>query len=143
MVGAFGDDLDSFARRFAEPLKLSPENLDRLRDFGRCMNCNAYGETVDDSFFRPAALYRMIKPYGDPLRFLERESNVVDKLREGRLDDLSRTAESTAQVATAYAAICVLPDAPWSRRVRKPIGTRAYCARPRGFDAQRQQRIHR
>ena len=118
VVGAFGDNLDGLARRLAEPLKLSPENLDRLQDLGRCMNYNAYGDTVDDLFFHPAALYRMIKPYGDPLRFAEREASVVDKLREGRIEDMSRAMETTSQVATAHGAIYVLPDAPWSRRVR-------------------------
>lgn len=118
VVGAFGDNLDSLARRIAEPLKLSSQNLDRLEDLGQCMNYNAYGETVDDLYFHPAELYRLIKPYSDPLRFAEREASVVDKLREGRLDDLSRAAETTAQLATTHAAVYVLPDASWSRRVR-------------------------
>jgi hypothetical protein len=118
VVGAFGDNLDGPARRLAEPLKLSHENLDRLEDLGRCLNYNAYGDTVDDLFFHPASLYRMIKPYGDPLRFAEREVSVVDTLREGRIEDMSRALETRAQVATSHGAIYVLPDAPWSRRVR-------------------------
>jgi hypothetical protein len=118
VVGAFGDNLSSLARRIAEPLKLSAQNLDRLEDLGQCMNYNAYGETLDDLYFHPAELYRLIKPYGDPLRFADQEASVVDKLREGRLDDLSRAAETTTQLATPDAAVYVLPDAPWSRRVR-------------------------
>lgn len=118
VVGAFGDNLNSLARRIAEPLKLSPENLDRLEDLGRCLNYNAYGDTVDDLYFHPATLYRIIKPYGDPLRFAEREAILVDKLREGRMEDISRALDTTAQVATPKGAIYVLPDAPWSRRVR-------------------------
>ena len=117
-VGAFGDNLDGLARRIAEPLKLKPDSLERLQDLGRCMNYNAYGDSVDDLFFHPAQLYGMIKPYADPLRFAEREAHVLDKLREGRADDLSRARETVARVVTGYGAVYVLPDAPWSRRVR-------------------------
>ena len=132
VVGAFGDNLDSLARRIAEPLKLSSEHLDRLQDLGRCMNYNAYGETVDDLYFHPAELYGLIKPYRDPLRFGEREASVVDRLREGRLDDLSRAVETTPQIVTPHAGIYVLPDAPWSRRVRGEFAnqlTRLHVAR--------------
>jgi hypothetical protein len=118
VVGAFGDNLEFLARRLAEPLQLSSEKLNRLQELGRCMNYNAYGETVDDLYFHPAKLYGMLKSYGDPLRFVEQRANIIDKLREGRTDDLLRARETAPQVAAANGTIYVLPDTAWSRRVR-------------------------
>lgn len=118
VAAAFGDNLGSLAARLAEPLHLSAQQLDRLRDLGECVNYNAYGDALSDLYFDPAELYRLVEPYADALRFVERESVALDKLRRGRESDLAQAQQVGPQSATPNAALYVLPEAAWSRRIR-------------------------
>jgi hypothetical protein len=116
VVGAFGDNLAETARRAATPLCLEAEELDMLRELGECLNYNAYGESIEDLHFHPADLYRAIKPYDEPFAFVW-EANEFAILRAGYAADLAMAQAHGPQEARRSAAVYVLPDAAWARRV--------------------------
>ena len=116
VVAAFGDNLGAAARRLAQPLVLAASQLEALGELGDSINYNAYGETIADLRVAPGELYRLMKPYADPLQFLARET-VFDDLRAGWREDMNRALAVGPRSDTARTELYELPDAPWSRRV--------------------------
>lgn len=116
VVAAFGDNLAGPARRAAAELDIDEPAIERLRELGECINYNAYGETVDDLHYHPADLFETISHYRDPEDFISGEP-VFGALRDALADDLSRAGGLAPQAATAGAALYVLPDAAWCRRI--------------------------
>lgn len=116
VTAAFGDNLDAAARELAAGLGLPPGVLERLRDLGQGLNYNAYGETEADLVMPPAELYRALARYPDPLQFIDREP-VCARLDAARRADLAAARAVPASWSAGAAAMHVLPDAPWARRV--------------------------
>jgi len=116
VVAAFGDNLADAARRLAQPLKLSAAQLEVLSELGDSINYNAYGETVADLRVPPAELYRLMKPYADPLQFLAREA-VFEDLRNGWREDMNRALAIRPLADSPHTELYQLPDQTWSRRV--------------------------
>ena len=135
VVAAFGDNLADAAESLAAPLGLDGPRLERLRALGESMNYNAYGETEADLIVPPAELYRLLRPYADPLEFAAREPAAA-RLDEGRRADLAAAAAVPAYRASKHSTVYVLPDAPWARRV---IG--AFANRLANADATRAQAV--
>lgn len=116
VAGAFADNLDETARSIAAGLGLAPEQIDLLKDLGVALNYNAYGESEADLHFAPAELHARLARHDDPLAFVRRDSAFA-RLREGYRDDLARAEALAPYAGTTHAAVYVLPDAPWARRV--------------------------
>jgi hypothetical protein len=116
VVAAFGDNLGDAARRLAQPLALNAAQIEALGELGDSMNYNAYGETVADLRVPPAELYRLIRPYADPLQFLARES-VFEDLRNGWREDMNRALATKPRSESPHTGLYELPDEAWSRRV--------------------------
>lgn len=116
VVAAFGDNLAESARRAAAPLGLEPDDLERLRQLGEAINYNAYGESVDDLHYHPADLFETLSHYRDPRDFIEGEP-VLEVLSNACLDDLERAEGVRPEIEDEGAALYVLPDAAWSRRI--------------------------
>jgi len=116
VVAAFGDNLHDVASHAAAPLHLEQGQLQQLRQLGECLNYNAYGITVDDLYFHPADLYRRMKPFSDPLTFIEKE-DVFQVLQNGMGDDRRRVMETPPEFEDVCAALFLLPDEVWARRV--------------------------
>ncbi|MBC7779463.1 MAG: acetyltransferase [Proteobacteria bacterium] len=116
VVAAFGDNLRESAWRAAEPLALNEMQMLTLRTLGECMNYNAYGETVDDLHYHPDELYDTLRRYENPLDFVVAEP-VFEVLRAALSDDLTRASEIQPMVERDSAAMFLLPDAAWSRRI--------------------------
>jgi len=112
VVAAYGDGLPGTADALAGTIGLDAGERATLRALGEDLNYNAYGDTAADLLIPPAALYRELAPYADPLRFAA-ESPVVARRRAGRLAD---TALALA-VAPYRDGVYLLPDAAWARRV--------------------------
>jgi hypothetical protein len=129
VVAAFGDNLADSARRAAEPLQLPPEDLERLRELGECLNYNSYGENVADLHYHPADLFETLKRYRDPREFIEGEP-VFEVLRNACLDDFARAEGLKPAVLTEKCAVYILPDAAWSRRIGGIFGNRLAQADP-------------
>jgi hypothetical protein len=116
VVAAFGDNFHAAAERAAEPLGLSPDQLARLRELGTLINYNGYGARVEDLHFPPDALYRRIRPYEDPFRFMD-EDPAYEALKHGYEDDLAHTESLHPAMEGRHYAIYILPAEPWARRV--------------------------
>ena len=121
VVAAFGDNLDAPALALAAPLSLAAAQLDQLRELGENLAYNAYGDTEADLIVHPAELYRSLARYADPFRMIAEEP-LLGRIGESRRDDLARAAALQPEFASACAAVYVLPDAAWSRRVRGALG---------------------
>ena len=116
VVAAYGDNLERTGEGLAEALALSPGERDRLRDLGRNLNYNAYGETEADLVMPPVELYRALARYPDPLRFIDSEP-VCARLDAARRADMEAARGVPPAWTAAAAALYVLPDATWARRV--------------------------
>ena len=116
VTGAFGDNLDESARQRARSLNLADADIEALRETGILLNYNGYGGSLDDLFFPPDQLFRLVSSYSDPLRF-HAESPALATLRQGYREDMERAAEAGPIHQDAAGRVFELPDASWSRRV--------------------------
>jgi len=129
VVAAFGDNLVESAIRAAQPLELDHIELARLHELGEAINYNAYGDSVEDLHYPPADLYRLIAPYRDPRHFIFDEP-VFEVLKQAGAEDLARAEDVQPEFETDGAALYVLPDASWSRRVNGVFSNRLAQAEP-------------
>lgn len=129
VVAAFGDNLVKSALRTAELLELEPLETERLRELGEGINYNAYGATVEDLHYHPADLFETLNHYRDPRDFIDGEP-VFDVLRNACFDDLASAEGIAAHSSNDKAAVFILPDASWSRRVNGVFGNRLAQAHP-------------
>jgi len=116
VVAAFGDNLAGPAQRAAAEIELDEGDLERLRELGEAINYNAYGETVNELHYHPADLFATVSRYPDPRDFIESEP-VFETLKRALADDLDRVGAIAPQAVSGSAAVYVLPDAAWSRRI--------------------------
>lgn len=115
-VGAFGDNMPEPAADLAASIGRGEKVVPLLKSLGECLNYNAYGESLADLTIRPAALFRLLTPYADPLDFMEKECAYAD-LAQRRADDMMRAMDVAPMLDTARAVAVLLPDAAWARRV--------------------------
>lgn len=117
VVAAFGDSLLPEAHALAQHLSLPADGERTLRALGEALAYNGYGDSESDLLVHPVALYRTLHRYADPFAFVAAEP-ICRTLDERRREDLRRARLvpplTTLSGATAY----ILPDEPWSRRVR-------------------------
>jgi hypothetical protein len=111
-VGAFGDNLLATGKALAAGLQFS----DQLERLGVLLNYNSYGETEADLFFAPAELHQRLAPYADPLEFV-RNDPAYQTLNRGYAADMQQARDLRPVAAREHAAVYVLPDASWARRV--------------------------
>jgi hypothetical protein len=116
IAAAYGDNLGDVADRMAGEAGLEPAQASTLRDLGECLNYNAYGETVADLRFAPDVLFGQLMRHPDPFAFIA-ERDTFRVLLEGYRADMGLAAALRPERETATAAVYVLPDAAWSRRV--------------------------
>ncbi len=117
VVGAFGDNLKSSALALAKNLTLSADELSLLENLGTYINYNGYGENIGDLHFAPADLFRCVSPYANPLDFVRDSRAQFEKLENGYRDDMASAAAIQPEVATERAAVFMLPNQAWARRV--------------------------
>lgn len=118
VVGAFGDNLKNSAMAIARPLGLSAAQLGQLEALGTYINYNGYGERIEDLHFAPEALFRIVSRFASPFTFFAEEREAFRKLEGGYETDMNSAAASQPQPGSDdRAAVIILPDAPWARRV--------------------------
>ncbi len=130
VVGAFGDNFDESARKAAEPLGLSEEQLLKLRDLGNYLNYNGYGATVGDLHFAPDELAKRMAPYADPLQFIEQEADVFETLRNGSVEDFAKAEGTQPEIVDEKVAVFMFPADAWARRVSGVYGNQLASANP-------------
>ncbi len=121
-AGAFGDNLRDSALRVARPLGLGEAQLEQLEQLGIYINYNGYGPSLQDLHFAPAELYRLLGRYDDPFAFMDEEREHFQRLETGYRDDMAAAAALAPEYRDAAAAVYLLPDAPWARRVSGVFG---------------------
>lgn len=134
IVGAFGDNLSLVARELAASLSLSEKDIERLRVLGECLNYNSYGESEDDLYYRPAALYRAMAPFADPFEFLAGCPH-GDLLRFGMRSDLESAQRISPTLTWAHGDAYVLPAECWARRAGGVFANRLVQIDPDGIHA--------
>jgi len=117
IVAAFGDNMDEAACELAEPLSLDPAAVAKLLDLGESLAYNAYGDSEADLIIHPADLYRILRAYADPFRFMVEEP-IFRRITEARHADLELAREIQPERSLSRATMYVLPDVSWSRRIR-------------------------
>lgn len=130
VVGAFGDNFDDSARQAAAGLGLSDEQLLILKRLGICLNYNGYGATVADLYFDPAQLARRMRPYADPLAFIEGEAEVYETLTGGADADLAAAEQTAPETMTERLGVYIFPAEPWARRVSGVFSNKLATAAP-------------
>lgn len=122
VVGTFGDNLRDSALRLARPLGLTQEQLEQLEQLGIYINYNGYGPSLEDLHFLPADLYRLLSHYDDPFAFMAAEREHFQYLQTGFRDDMAAAAALAPEYRDTAAAVYLLPDAAWARRVSGVFG---------------------
>ncbi len=118
VVGAYGDNIRRPAGALAASLGIAGEELERLERLGICLNYNGYGATVDDLHYHPEELFRRLSAHADPQAFLaSADGAVYHQLEAGYRDDMARVEALEPHRQSAGAAVYLLPDAPWARRI--------------------------
>lgn len=117
VVGAFGDNLVETAHELAKPLELDAPQVDMLCELGAALNYNAYGDRDTDVLSPPEELYRIVRNYADPFELI-RDEPLIARLARARADDLGRALGLRPMRSLPGADTYLLPDEPWSRRVR-------------------------
>jgi hypothetical protein len=117
VVGTFGDNLPEEGRALAGECGLSEGDTQTLRALGEAINYNAYGDALSDLLVAPQSLAGLMRPYADPLEFAAAEP-VAAQLMQGQAADLAQAWRTPPDRVLAGAAIYLLPDAPWARRVQ-------------------------
>ena len=117
LVGAFGDNLRDSALAVAKPLGLSEAQLQQLENLGIYINYNGYGAAEEDLHFPPAELFGHLLPYASPLDFISQNAAIFARLENGYQDDMAQVAAVAPELALPHAAVFILPDAKWTRRV--------------------------
>ena len=121
VTAAYGDNLADSARLAAEPLGLSSTQLAALQSLGECLNYNGYGESLADLFFDPAELYRQMRPYADPFRFMQ-ESTAYPILKSGYAQDMALAVNVVATETRDAGRVFMLPADKWARRISGVFG---------------------
>ncbi len=115
IVGAFGDNLDAQAEALAAACGCSSDDIEALRELGRSLNYNAYGERIEDLAIAPAELHARMRGCDDPLVFAR--ERIVQELHARRLDDLAQAQALAPMCEGEHLAVYRLPRAPWAQRV--------------------------
>lgn len=116
VTAAYGDNLFASARAAAKPLDLTDSQLEQLKSLGTLINYNGYGASLEDLYYAPAELYKLVRPYKDPFAFIH-EARAYSVLEQGYASDMENANAIKPEIEKNSFVVCVLPDEKWSRRI--------------------------
>jgi len=122
VVGTFGDNLKKSARGMAKQLELSEEDLVRLENLGIYINYNGYGSQLEDLYFHPADLFKRTVVHATPTSFMQDDIATFETLEQGYKQDMANAQNTKPSHEKPQAAVYVLPNEPWARRVSGVFG---------------------
>ena len=122
VVGTFGDNLSRSATALAKPLDLSEERLGKLQNLGIYLNYNGYGAKLDDLYFDPAHLFKRTSQHTTATAFMAEDSETFGTLEAGYHGDMKKAADVVAEFDQPHAAVFMLPNQAWARRVSGVYG---------------------
>ena len=130
VVGAYGDNLEASAEALAGTLGVDRALVDLYRRLGIYINYNGYGASLEDLHFHPGDLFRAMRAYARPQYFVHDARASFERLEQGYEGDMARADALEADWETPAAAVFVLPDAAWARRVSGVYGNALARATP-------------
>ena len=114
---AFGDNHMDLAMNMAKSENLNEEQTTLLKQIGLVVNYNSYGQTVDNLFFPPEEIAKVVKACGsDVFRFTE-QSGIFPTLLENFSADMSSAVCQEPYSISDNAVIYTLPNEGWTHRV--------------------------
>ncbi|MFZ6874675.1 hypothetical protein ACO0LF_21665 [Undibacterium sp. Di27W] len=116
VVAAYGDNLPEVASTMGMQAGLNGIQCKQLQELGTLLNYNAYGESVDDLHFHPAALYQAVHDYVDPFDFLNSAAQFV-VLHNAYASDMAFMQGLRAYRQSELTSIYILPAQAWARRI--------------------------
>ena len=116
IVGTFGDNLISVAKRVGRQSGIEESDLDLLQQLGTYLNYNSYGENIDDLFFHPAKLYEKLCKYDSPLNFIKNDNQTFTTLASGYEQDMLKVQNMPIKYKTSNIAVILLPNEKWAKR---------------------------
>ena len=122
IAAAFGDNITSVAEAMCAKAGYTPVQIEQLRKLGVCMNYNGYGADLEDLFYHPADLYRIAVQYTSPFDFIAEETEVFDTLVTGYDEDMAKALAVKPSHVSEKAAMFILPNKKWARRVSGVVG---------------------
>ena len=122
IVAAFGDNLTQVAETLADQAGYSSEQKIKLRKLGVAMNYNGYGASVDDLFYHPAELYKLAAVFKSPFDFIAERVEVFETLTAGYEADLQKGVSIAPIKFSETAAMIMLPNEKWARRISGVLG---------------------
>jgi hypothetical protein len=122
IVGAYGDNLIDVADAYASQLNLTDAQKQELKALGTALNYNGYGEKLSDLWFNPADLYRSAAKYSSPFTYIKEEADTIATLTNGYQHDLEQGLNVKPYKATEKAALVILPNEAWARRISGVLG---------------------
>ncbi len=117
ITAAFGDNLSKVAFQAGKDAGFNQTELEKLKKLGIYINYNGYGAGLDDLFFHPADLYRLLIDYKSPLEFIADVTDTFEQLETGYQQDMHMATELKALEQTSSTAAFMLPNEKWARRV--------------------------
>ena len=117
IVGAFGDNLRVSAQTLAKQQNVSDADAERLENLGIYLNYNGYGASLDDLHFTPTALFKELLPFANPLEFMADTEGTFARLESGYHSDMAAATKLPSVRSSDIAAVYVLPNERWARRV--------------------------
>ncbi|MSQ58128.1 MAG: acetyltransferase [Betaproteobacteria bacterium] len=130
ITAAFGDGLTPVAEQLCRDFGLNDPDREALRELGEALNYNAYGESLEDLHFHPAALYERVQTFLDPRDFA-RDDPAFAQLRAGYRKDLQFASRQSPMLATAAHFALALPNEAWTRRINGVLANRLAQEHPR------------
>ena len=116
IAAAFGDNANETANQLAQEHGLNLAQTALLEKLGTSINYNAYGEQITDLHVHPAELYASLHAYTDPFAFIA-QCPMFSHLSKGMATDYNTATSLLPYVASEDAALYLMPDAPWARRI--------------------------
>ncbi len=122
ITAAYGDGLDASANQLADQLRLTEQQKTALKELGMLINYNAYGNTVEDLYYPPDALYKTLMTYDNPFAVIADIASPYARLKAGYEADLAQVLATPVQSDIASLLLVQLPNASWSNRISGTYG---------------------
>lgn len=122
LTAAFGDNLIEKANALGAQQGINQGTLALIEKLGTYINYNGYGASLEDLFYHPATLFKLLLPYASPIDFIEDGHDAFKTLEEGYQSDFGRANSADVIHKTEQAAAYLLPDERWARRVSGVFG---------------------
>jgi hypothetical protein len=129
VAAAFGDNLPVAASALASRAGLDTAQQHVLQQLGECLNYNGYGDNIEDLFFDPAALYRVLSRYESPFDFVASAAE-FKVLAEGLASDTLWLQKLRPAIDNDGCRIYMLPGTAQGRRTSGTLANRVALEHP-------------